>query len=49
MDVPGDELLGFLPFSEKAIAADMAGTAIFDADENMLAAARQIRDKLPLP
>jgi CO dehydrogenase maturation factor len=47
--LPGDELLGFLPFSEKAIAADMAGTAIFDADDNMLAAARQIRDKLPLP
>jgi CO dehydrogenase maturation factor len=46
--LPGDEVLGFLPFSEKAIAADMNGTAIFDADEKMVAAARKIKDKLPL-
>lgn len=46
--LPGDEVLGFLPFSEKAIAADMSGTAIFDADERMVAAAALIRSRLPL-
>jgi CO dehydrogenase maturation factor len=46
--LPGDEVLGFLPFSEKAIAADMKGIAIFDADEEMVAAARKIRERLPL-
>jgi len=46
--LPGDEVLGFLPYSEKAIAADMNGIAIFDADEEMVAAARKIRDRLPL-
>ena len=46
--LPGDEVLGFLPFSEKAIAADMEGIAIFDADEEMVAAARKIWAKLPL-
>ena len=43
-----DEVLGFLPFSEKAIEADMNGIAIFDADEKLVAAARKIRDKLPV-
>jgi CO dehydrogenase maturation factor len=46
--LPGDEVLGFLPYSEKAIAADMNGMAIFDADEEMVTAARKIRDRLPL-
>jgi CO dehydrogenase maturation factor len=46
--LPGDEVLGFLPYSEKAIAADMSGTAIFDADERMVAAAALIRSRLPL-
>jgi CO dehydrogenase maturation factor len=46
--LPGDEVLGFLPFSEKAIAADMTGTAIFDADQDMLAAATLIRSRLPV-
>ena len=46
--LPGDEVLGFLPYSEKAIAADMNGVAIFDADEEMVAAAKKIRDRLPL-
>ncbi len=44
--LPGDEVLGFVPFSEKAIAADMQGQAIFDADATLVAAAQQIRDKL---
>lgn len=46
--LPGDQVLGFLPFSEKAIAADISGTAIFDADERLVAAASIIRDSLPL-
>ncbi len=44
--LPGDEVLGFLPFSEKAIAADMQGQAIFDADPSLVTAAQHIRDKL---
>ena len=44
--LPGDELLGFVPFSEKAIEADMTGTAIFDADEELVAAAKGIKEKL---
>lgn len=44
--LPGDEVLGFVPFSEKAIAADMQGQAIFDADADLVAAAQQIRGKL---
>ncbi len=44
--LPGDEILGFLPFSEKAISADMKGMAIFDADEQLVAAAKEIRGKL---
>jgi CO dehydrogenase maturation factor len=44
--LPGDEILGFLPFSEKAITADMKGVAIFDADDELVAAASEIRDKL---
>jgi CO dehydrogenase maturation factor len=44
--LPGDELLGFLPFSEKAIEADMKGIAIFDADEKLVAEAGKIKDKL---
>nr|MBC7244238.1 AAA family ATPase [Chloroflexota bacterium] len=46
--LPGDEVLGFLPFSEKAIEADMQNIAIFDADEKLLAAARKIKEKLPV-
>lgn len=46
--LPGDEVLGFLPFSEKAIAADMKGIAVFDADESLVAAARSIRERLPV-
>ncbi len=45
--LPGDEVLGFLPFSEKAIQADMNGLAIFDADEKLVAAAKEVKDKLP--
>jgi len=44
--LPGDELLGFLPFSEKAIEADMKGIAIFDADEKLVAEAKRIKDTL---
>ncbi len=44
--LPGDELLGFLPFSEKAIEADMKGIAIFDADEKLVAEAGRIKDNL---
>ncbi len=46
--LPGDEVLGFLPFSDKAIEADIHGIAIFDADEKLVAEARKIRDRLPL-
>lgn len=46
--LPGDEVLGFLPFSEKAIEADMQNVAVFDADEQLLAAARKIKEKLPV-
>ena len=44
--LPNDEVLGFLPFSEKAISADMRGLAVFDADEPLVAAAKEIKDKL---
>ncbi|MEM4724969.1 MAG: carbon monoxide dehydrogenase accessory protein CooC [Candidatus Hadarchaeum sp.] len=46
--LPGDEVLGFLPFSTKAIEADMQNVAIFDADKELLAAARRIKEKLPV-
>ena len=46
--LPGDEVLGFLPFSDKAIEADIHGIAIFDADEKLVAEARKIRDRLSL-
>jgi CO dehydrogenase maturation factor len=46
--LPGDEVLGFMPFSEKAIAADMQGQAVFDADATLVAVAQQIRAKLPV-
>ena len=45
--LPGDEVLGFLPYSEKAIAADMEGMAIFDADRDMVLASQGIWDRLP--
>jgi CO dehydrogenase maturation factor len=44
--LPNDEVLGFLPFSDKAIAADMNGLAIFDADDQLVRAAQEIKDKL---
>ncbi len=44
--LPGDDLLGLLPFSREAIEADMQGTAIFDADEALLAEAQRIKDRL---
>lgn len=44
--LPGDEVLGFLPFSEKAIEADMQNVAVFDADEQLVAAARKIKERL---
>ena len=46
--LPGDKVLGFLPFSEAAIEADMNGVAIFDADERLVAKVREIRDRLPV-
>jgi CO dehydrogenase maturation factor len=46
--LPEDRILGFLPFSEKAIEADMAGVAVFDMDSQLVTAARQIRDRLPV-
>jgi len=45
--LPGNDVLGFLPFSEDAIEADINGTAIFDADETLVAEARKIWDRLP--
>ena len=45
--LPGDKVLGFLSFSDKAIEADISGTAIFDADEKLVAEARKIRNRLP--
>jgi CO dehydrogenase maturation factor len=45
-NLPGDEVLGFLPFSDKAIAADMQGLAIFDADEKLLVIANDIKHKV---
>lgn len=46
--LPGDKVLGFLPFSEAAIEADMNGVAIFDADDRLVTRAREIRDRLPV-
>jgi CO dehydrogenase maturation factor len=46
--LPEDKILGYLPFSEKAIEADIAGLAVFDTDPQLVAAARQIRDQLLL-
>jgi len=45
-NLPGDEVLGFVPFSELAIAADMKGQAIFDADQRLVAAARLVKEHL---
>jgi CO dehydrogenase maturation factor len=39
-------LLGYLPFSMAAIGADMRGQAIYDADPDLVAAAREIARKL---
>jgi CO dehydrogenase maturation factor len=39
-------VLGYLPFSMEAIGADMRGQAIYDADPDLVAAARQIAQKL---
>jgi CO dehydrogenase maturation factor len=44
--LPGDEVLGMLPFSQKAIESDMRGVAIFDADQVLLAEATRIKDRL---
>jgi len=44
--LPGDEVLGMLPFSQKAIESDMQGVAIFDADQVLLAEAKRIKDRL---
>jgi CO dehydrogenase maturation factor len=44
--LPGDDLLGLLPYSQKAIEADMQGIAIFDADQSLLAEAQTIKDRL---
>jgi CO dehydrogenase maturation factor len=46
--LPGDSVLGFLPFSEKAIEADINGVAIFDTDPLLVAEAKTIRDQLPI-
>lgn len=46
--LPGDKVLGFLPFSEKAIEADMKGIAIFDAAEKLVAEAKRIKDRLSI-
>jgi CO dehydrogenase maturation factor len=44
--LPGDEVLGFLPFSEQVIEADMKGLAVFDAAPELVHEARGIRAKL---
>ena len=44
--LPGDEVIGLLPFSQKAIESDMRGMAIFDADQALLAEAQRIKDRL---
>jgi len=44
--LPGDEVLGFLPFSERVIEADMNGVAVFDVAPEIVAEARRIRTKL---
>jgi CO dehydrogenase maturation factor len=44
----GDRVLGFLPFSEKAIEADISGVAVFDTDPRLVAEAKSIRDQLPI-
>ena len=42
----GEEILGFLPFSAEAIEADMKGIAVFDADQAMVAQAKEIKSRL---
>ncbi len=44
--LPGDEVLGFLPFSERVIEADMNGVAVFDVAPEIVTEARRIRTKL---
>jgi CO dehydrogenase maturation factor len=44
--LPGDEVLGFLPFSERVIDADMKGLAVFDVAPELVREARGIRAKL---
>jgi len=41
--LPGDNVLGFLSFSEKAIEADISGQAIFDADPLLVTEAQKIK------
>jgi len=45
-NLPGDEILGFLPFSPLAIESDLQEKAIFDMDPGLVERARLIKDKL---
>jgi CO dehydrogenase maturation factor len=46
-NAPALPLLGSLPFSMAALAADQRGLAVFDQAPDMLAAAARIADALP--
>jgi len=45
-NLPGDEILGVLPYSPLAIEADLQGKAIFEMDPGLVQQARLIKDKL---
>ena len=45
--LPGETILGYLPYSPAAIESDLQGKAIFDMDAQMVAEARRIKERLP--
>ncbi len=44
--LPGAEILGYLPFSQPAIDADLGGEAIYEAAPELLQRARKIKERL---
>ncbi|HOR01348.1 MAG TPA: AAA family ATPase [Anaerolineae bacterium] len=44
--LPGVEVLGYLPFSQQAIEADLAGQAIYEAAPELVARAQEIKERL---
>jgi len=45
--LPGETILGYLPYSPAAIEADVQGKAIYDVDAQMVTEAGRIKEQLP--